>query len=158
MPASVERMLDQTGLRDRAGDEVGKLSGGNRQRVNIAIGLLAEPSVLLLDEPTSSLDPRQREVLWAFVTGLAEAGTSVVYATHNVAEAERYADRVLVLADGELLFSGSPRELEETVGSRARLRGRVRPASSTSGAIEPCAGCCSRTCRSSSARRCWSRC
>ena len=119
VPASVDRMLEQTGLRDRAGDEVGKLSGGNRQRVNIAIGLLAEPSVLLLDEPTSSLDPRQREVLWMFVTGLAEAGTSVVYATHNVAEAERYADRVLVLADGELLFSGTPRELEETVGGAA---------------------------------------
>jgi ABC-2 type transport system ATP-binding protein len=123
VPASVERMLDQTGLRDRAGDEVGKLSGGNRQRVNIAIGLLAEPSVLLLDEPTSSLDPRQREVLWTFVTGLAEGGTSVVYATHNVAEAERYADRVLVLADGELLFSGSPRELEETVGSGPDFEG-----------------------------------
>jgi ABC-2 type transport system ATP-binding protein len=119
VPADVERMLDQTGLRDRAGDEVGKLSGGNKQRVNIAIGLLAEPSVLLLDEPTSSLDPRQREVLWAFVSGLADAGTAVVYATHNVAEAERYADRVLVLADGELLFSGSPRELEETVQGAA---------------------------------------
>ena len=117
--ASVERMLEQTGLRERARDEVGKLSGGNRQRVNIAIGLLAEPSVLLLDEPTSSLDPRQREVLWAFVSGLAAAGTAVVYATHNVAEAERYADRVLVLADGELLFSGSPRELEETVQGAA---------------------------------------
>jgi ABC-2 type transport system ATP-binding protein len=119
VPAAVEQMLDQTGLRERAGDEVGKLSGGNRQRVNIAIGLLAEPSVLLLDEPTSSLDPRQREILWRFVTGLAEAGTSVVYATHNVAEAEHYADRVLVLADGELLFSGSPTELEETVGGAA---------------------------------------
>jgi ABC-2 type transport system ATP-binding protein len=119
VPAAVERMLDQTGLRERAGDEVGKLSGGNRQRVNIAIGLLAEPSVLLLDEPTSSLDPRQREVLWAFVSGLAEAGTAVVYATHNVSEAEHYADRVLVLADGELLFSGSPRELEDTVGGAA---------------------------------------
>jgi ABC-2 type transport system ATP-binding protein len=117
--ASVERMLEQTGLRERARDEVGKLSGGNRQRVNIAIGLLAEPAVLLLDEPTSSLDPRQREVLWRFVSGLAEAGTAVVYATHNVAEAEHYADRVLVLADGELLFSGSPAELEETVGGAA---------------------------------------
>ena len=112
-------MLEQTGLRDRAGDELSRLSGGNRQRVNIAIGLLAEPSVLLLDEPTSSLDPRQREVLWTFVTGLAEAGTAVVYATHNVAEAERFADRVLVLADGELLFSGSPGELEKTVGGVA---------------------------------------
>jgi len=116
---TVERMLDQTGLRDRAGDEISRLSGGNRQRVNIAIGLLAEPSVLLLDEPTSSLDPRQREVLWAFVSGLADAGTAVVYATHNVAEAERFADRVLVLADGELLFSGTPRELEQTVGGIA---------------------------------------
>ena len=119
VPETVDRMLDQTGLRERADDEVGKLSGGNRQRVNIAIGLLAEPAVLLLDEPTSSLDPRQREVLWAFVSGLAEAGTAVVYATHNVAEAERYADRVLVLADGELLFSGSPRELEQTVQGAA---------------------------------------
>jgi len=117
--AAVERMLDQTGLRDRADDELGKLSGGNRQRVNIAVGLLSDPPALLLDEPTSSLDPRQREVLWAFVGGLAEAGTAVVYATHNVAEAERYADRVLVLADGELLFSGSPRELEETVQGAA---------------------------------------
>ena len=115
----VERMLEQTALADRAGDETGKLSGGNKQRVNIAIGLLGEPAVLLLDEPTSSLDPRQRERLWAFVSGLAEAGTAVVYATHNVAEAERFADRVLVLADGELLFSGSPRELERTVGGDA---------------------------------------
>src|SRR5829696_6289925 len=116
---TVERMLDQTGLRDRASDEVGSLSGGNRQRVNVAIGLLGEPSVLLLDEPTSSLDPRQRERLWAFVGGLAEAGTAVVFATHNVAEAERFADRLLVLADGELLFSGSPGELERMCGGGA---------------------------------------
>ncbi len=109
--ATVERMLDQTGLRDRARDEVGRLSGGNRQRVNIAVGLLSEPPVVLLDEPSSSLDPRQREVLWQFVGSLAERGTTVVYSTHNVTEAEHYADRVLVLADGELLFTGSPAEL-----------------------------------------------
>jgi len=119
----VEQMLAQTGLAERAGDQVSTLSGGNRQRVNIAIGLIGDPGVLLLDEPSASLDPRQREVLWTFVTGLAEAGTSVVYATHNVAEAERYADRVLVLADGELLFSGSPRELAETVGSGPDFEG-----------------------------------
>ena len=115
--ASVRRMLDQTGLADRAGDAVATLSGGNRQRVNIAIGLLGAPSVLLLDEPTSSLDPRQRERLWEFVAALArEGGTTIVYSTHNVAEAERHADRVLVLADGELLFTGTPAELEQATG------------------------------------------
>ena len=114
--AAVSAMLEQTGLRDRAGDEVGRLSGGNQQRVNIAIGLLGDPAVLLLDEPSSSLDPRQRAILWSFVGGLAERGTTVVYSTHDVGEAERYADRVLVLADGELLFSGTPRGLAEAVG------------------------------------------
>jgi ABC-2 type transport system ATP-binding protein len=72
--------------------------------------------VLLLDEPSSSLDPRQRERLWRFVGGLAQSGTAVVFTTHNVAEAERYADRVLVLADGELLFTGTPAALHDTVG------------------------------------------
>jgi ABC-2 type transport system ATP-binding protein len=118
--AAVERMLEQTGLRDRAGDELGRLSGGNRQRVNIAVGLLADPPVLLLDEPSSSLDPRQRERLWEFIGGLAGGGTTVVFSTHNVGEAERYADRVLVLADGEVLFTGGPGELEELVGGDHR--------------------------------------
>jgi ABC-2 type transport system ATP-binding protein len=114
--AAVRAMLEQTDLADRAGDEVGRLSGGNQQRVNIAVGLLAAPPVLLLDEPSSSLDPRQRERLWEFIAELAARGTTVVYSTHNVQEAERYADRVLVLADGELLFTGTPGALEATVG------------------------------------------
>jgi ABC-2 type transport system ATP-binding protein len=119
---AVERMLDQTGLRERAGDPVGTLSGGNQQRVNIAVGLLGDPTVLLLDEPSAALDPRQRERLWQFVGGLARAGgTTVIYTTHNVAEAERYADRLLVLADGELLFTGSPAALEEATGEHAAL-------------------------------------
>jgi ABC-2 type transport system ATP-binding protein len=112
----VDRMLEQTGLRDREHDQVSTLSGGNRQRVNIAIGLLADPEVLLLDEPSTALDPRQRERLWEFILRLAEAGTTVLYSTHVVQEAERYARQVVVLADGELLFSGSPAELERRVG------------------------------------------
>jgi ABC-2 type transport system ATP-binding protein len=120
--ATVDRMLDQTGLRDRAGDPVGTLSGGNQQRVNIAVGLLGEPRLLLLDEPSSSLDPRQRERLWEFVATLArEDSTTVVYTTHNVAEAERHADRLLVLADGELLFTGTPAELEQATGEHEAL-------------------------------------
>ncbi len=119
--AAVERMLALTGLAERAGDELGTLSGGNRQRVNIAVGLLADPPVLLLDEPSSSLDPRQRARLWELIAGLArDRGTTVVFSTHDVGEAERYADRVLVLADGELLFEGTPGALEEAVGARER--------------------------------------
>jgi ABC-2 type transport system ATP-binding protein len=115
--AVVARMLTQTGLAERAGDELGTLSGGNRQRVNIAIGLLAEPPVLLLDEPSSSLDPRQRARLWEFVGAQAARGTAVIFSTHDVGEAERYADRVLVLADGELLFAGTAAELAATVAA-----------------------------------------
>ena len=115
--AAVERMLDQTGLRDRAGEELSRLSGGNRQRVNVAVGLLSEPAVLLLDEPTAALDPRQRERLWEWVAGQARGGTSVVFSTHNVAEAERWADRVLVLADGEAVFTGTPAELHAAEGN-----------------------------------------
>ena len=114
--AAVERMLGQTGLNERADEELSRLSGGNRQRVNIAVGLVADPPVLLLDEPSASLDPRQRERLWDWVTGLARAGTTVVFSTHNVAEAERWADRVLVLADGDLVFAGTPAELHAAEG------------------------------------------
>ena len=114
--AVVARMLEQTGLAERADDELGRLSGGNRQRVNVAIGLLAEPPVLLLDEPSASLDPRQRARLWEFISELAGRGTAIVFSTHDVQEAERYASRVLVLADGELLFGGTARELAAAVG------------------------------------------
>jgi ABC-2 type transport system ATP-binding protein len=120
--ATIDRMLEQAGLADRADDTVATLSGGNQQRVNVVVGLLGDPAVLLLDEPTSSLDPRQRERLWEFVSGLArDGGTTVVYSTHNVAEAERYADRLLVLADGELLFAGTPAELERATGEHEAI-------------------------------------
>jgi ABC-2 type transport system ATP-binding protein len=112
----VARMLHQTSLEERAGDQVATLSGGNRQRVNIAIGLLSDPDALLLDEPSAALDPRQRERLWEFIGALAGSGTGVVFSTHNVAEAEHHAQRVLVLADGELIFEGGPQELEAEVG------------------------------------------
>jgi ABC-2 type transport system ATP-binding protein len=116
----VTRLISLTGLAERADDELSKLSGGNQQRVNIAIGLIAEPSVLLLDEPSAALDPRQRERLWEFISNLAQRGTTVVFSTHNVSEVERYADRVLLLADGELLFTGTPGELERAVGGDPR--------------------------------------
>ncbi len=117
--AVVARMLDQTGLADRADERVDRLSGGNRQRVNVALGLLADPPVIVLDEPSSSLDPGQRERLWQFIGELAARGTSVVFSTHIVAEADRYAQRVMVLDEGKLLFDGPPPELARAVDADA---------------------------------------
>jgi ABC-2 type transport system ATP-binding protein len=118
--ASVEEMLELTGLAERRGEIVARLSGGNQQRINIAIGLLARPSVLLLDEPSVGLDPRQRARLWDFVSALASGrGTTVIFSTHDIQEAERYGRRLLVLADGEALFDGSAGGLREAVRREA---------------------------------------
>jgi ABC-2 type transport system ATP-binding protein len=117
---SVEEMLELTGLGERRGEIVARLSGGNQQRINIAIGLLSQPSVLLLDEPSVGLDPRQRARLWEFVSALASSrGTTVIFSTHDIQEAERYGRRLLVLADGEALFDGSPDGLREAVRREA---------------------------------------
>jgi ABC-2 type transport system ATP-binding protein len=117
--ASVEEMLELTGLGERRGEVVARLSGGNQQRINIAIGLLARPAVLLLDEPSVGLDPRQRARLWSFVLALAERGTTVIFTTHDIQEAERYGRRLLVLADGEELFDGSAAALRDAVRGEA---------------------------------------
>ncbi|HEY2215906.1 MAG TPA: ABC transporter ATP-binding protein [Solirubrobacteraceae bacterium] len=111
--ATIARMLEQTGLRERADERVEKLSGGNRQRVNVALGLLADPPVLALDEPSSALDPGQRARLWEFVGTLAARGTGVLFSTHHLGEVRRYASRAIVLAGGEVLFDGAPEELLE---------------------------------------------
>ncbi len=109
--ATIAQMLEQTGLEERADERVEKLSGGNRQRVNVALGLLADPPVLALDEPSSALDPGQRARLWEFVGTLAARGTGVLFSTHHLGEVRRYASRAIVLADGEVLFDGEPGEL-----------------------------------------------
>ena len=122
---AVVRMLAQTGLEDRADERVEKLSGGNRQRVNVALGLLANPRVLALDEPSSALDPGQRARLWEFVGTLAAQGTSVLFSTHHLGEVGRYATRAIVLAEGRVLFDGAPAELigdgEDMEGAFLRL-------------------------------------
>jgi ABC-2 type transport system ATP-binding protein len=118
---AVARMLEQTGLGDRAGELVERLSGGNRQRVNVALGLIGDPQVLALDEPTSALDPGQRARLWQFVAALAQRGVTVLFSTHHLSEVRRYATRAIVLADGELLFDGSPADI--VAGGEADFEG-----------------------------------
>jgi ABC-2 type transport system ATP-binding protein len=115
--ATVELMLEQTALGERRDDQVSTLSGGNQQRINIAIGLLSRPAVLLLDEPSSGLDPRHRERLWDFILTLAGTGTTVIFATHDLQEADRHSDRLLLLADGEALFHGESEALMAATGA-----------------------------------------
>lgn len=110
---AVREMLVQTGLEDRAEDLVGRLSGGNRQRVNVAIGLIANPPVLALDEPSAALDAAQRRRLWEFIRRRTASGTTVVFSSHNAAEAQRNAGRLLILVAGRLAFDGSPAALLE---------------------------------------------
>jgi ABC-type multidrug transport system ATPase subunit len=89
-----------------------RLSGGNQQRLNLAVALLGDPDVLLLDEPTASLDPRQRRRFWKIVDRVRARGGAVVFATQNLDELDTHADRVAVLNGGELVFAGTRAEYE----------------------------------------------
>ena len=104
---AVDRALEAVGLEAEA-RRAGDLSVGNVQRLNLAIGLLGEPNVLLLDEPTASLDVAQRQRLWRLVDDLRQRGGAVLFATHNLEEARRTADRLLVLEEGKAVYTGPP--------------------------------------------------
>jgi ABC-2 type transport system ATP-binding protein len=103
---AAERLL---ALVELPGDDraAAQLSVGNQQRLNLAIALLGRPDVLLLDEPTAALDPRQRHRLWEVVGDVRARGGAVVFVTQNLEELERFADRVVVLRDGRVVFAGS---------------------------------------------------
>ena len=109
--AVAQRLLDEFELSGE-GRASATLSVGNRQRLNLAISLLGRPHVLLLDEPTAALDPRQRRRLWEAAARLKQSGGAVVFATQVLDELERVADRVAVLVDGVLTFVGSADEYE----------------------------------------------
>ena len=106
--SAVDRVLARVGLEDRAGSRAESLSGGMRQRLSIGMGLISEPAVLLLDEPSAALDPLQRERLWELLGSLAEQGIAVVFSTHSAGEVEGHATRVLVLDGGNLIYDGPP--------------------------------------------------
>jgi ABC-2 type transport system ATP-binding protein len=109
-PAAAAAVLLRAFELPDGGRSSGALSVGNRQRLNLAIALLGSPQVLLLDEPTASLDPAQRQRLWERVDAVRERGGAVVFATQNLEEVADHADRVVKLEDGRLVFDGAPAE------------------------------------------------
>jgi lipooligosaccharide transport system ATP-binding protein len=109
--AAVDRALDLARLRERRRDAVDELSGGMRRRLLLARGLVHEPKLILLDEPTVGLDPQIRTELWALIDNLRSHGTTILMSTHYIEEAERLADEVAVMTHGKVISRGKPSEL-----------------------------------------------
>ncbi|HSS05057.1 MAG TPA: ABC transporter ATP-binding protein [Solirubrobacterales bacterium] len=109
--AAVDRALDLARLRDRRRDAVDELSGGMRRRLLLARGLVHEPRLILLDEPTVGLDPQIRTELWTLIDNLRSSGTTILMSTHYIEEAERLADEVAVMTHGKVISRGKPAEL-----------------------------------------------
>lgn len=105
-PLPRDEVLDLVDLRAQARIRVGRLSGGQRRRLDLALAILHRPQVLFLDEPTTGLDPEARQNTWQVIEGLAQAGTTVLLTTHYLQEAERLAGRVLMMEAGRLTVSG----------------------------------------------------
>jgi len=121
LKARIDRMLEVVGLTERAGERVEHYSGGMKRRLNIAAGLLHEPKVLVLDEPTAGVDPQSRNAILENVADLAKAGMAVLYTTHYMEEAERLCDRVGIIDEGKIIAEGTRRELVAKVGQRDRI-------------------------------------
>jgi lipooligosaccharide transport system ATP-binding protein len=121
------RLLDFVQLTDRAGDQVEPLSGGMKRRLTIARSLINEPELLLLDEPTTGLDPQARHVVWDRLFRLKQQGVTLILTTHYMDEAEQLCDRLVVMDGGKIAAEGSPRELIDTYSTPEVLELRFRP-------------------------------
>jgi ABC-2 type transport system ATP-binding protein len=117
-----DEVLDLTGLADRAGDQTKQYSGGMKRRLNIGIGLLHRPRLLVLDEPTVGVDPQSRNAILESVEGLSGAGMAVLYTTHYMEEAERLCDRIGIIDHGKLIAEGTRAELVSMVGEGDQVR------------------------------------
>jgi ABC-2 type transport system ATP-binding protein len=117
----IERILDTIGLADRGNERTDGLSGGMKRRLNIGLGMLNDPALLVLDEPTAGVDPQSRNAILDSVEALASEGMAVLYTTHYMEEAERLCDRVGILDEGVLKAEGTLRELISLVGEHDRL-------------------------------------
>jgi ABC-2 type transport system ATP-binding protein len=117
-PLKVDDVLDMTGTSDFADRRTSKLSGGQTQRVRVAIALVADPELLVLDEPTAALDVEGRRDFWRSMRAVAAGGKTIVFATHYLEEADAYADRIILMAHGRIVADGPPTEIKAKVGGR----------------------------------------
>jgi ABC-2 type transport system ATP-binding protein len=129
-PRDVDATIDLVGLAERADVEATRLSGGQRRRLDVALALIGDPELIFLDEPTTGFDPAARRRAWEVVDGLRALGKTIVLTTHYMEEAERLADRIVVMARGEIVAAGTP----------ATLGGRDRAAAIVSFTLPPGAG------------------
>jgi ABC-2 type transport system ATP-binding protein len=116
-----DEVIAKVGLTEKAGKRVRQLSGGQRRRVDVALGVVGNPELLFLDEPTTGFDPEARRRFWELIEDLAHEGTTIVLTTHYLDEAEALADRVAVIARGRIVAEGAP----ATLGGRATAEARV---------------------------------
>jgi len=114
----VDKMMEKVGLLEEAGRRAGKYSGGMKRRVSIAMALVHDPKIVLLDEPTVGMDPQSRRAIWDFIMELRDKGKTVVLTTHYIEEAEELCDRVGIIDHGRLIALGSPAEIRSKCGSK----------------------------------------
>lgn len=112
-----DELLELVGLQDAADRRIGQYSGGMRRRLDLAAALVNRPKVLFLDEPTTGLDPSSRRAIWDEVAVLRESGVTVLLTTQYLEEADQLADRVAIMADGEIVSTGTPAELKAGLGA-----------------------------------------
>ena len=117
-PFGVEDVLGLTGIAELAERRTQKLSGGQTQRVRFALALISNPDLLVLDEPTVAMDVEGRHAFWATMRDFASRGKTVLFATHYLEEADAYADRVVLMANGKIVADGPPNEIKAMVGTR----------------------------------------
>jgi ABC-2 type transport system ATP-binding protein len=117
-PLPVEEAMAIAGVRELADKRTDKLSGGQTQRVRAAVALVANPDLLVLDEPTVAMDVEGRHQFWTFMRDVAASGKTVVFATHYLEEADSHADRIVLMARGRIVADGPTTEIKATVGAR----------------------------------------
>ncbi|WP_328454523.1 ABC transporter ATP-binding protein [Streptomyces sp. NBC_00386] len=120
-PRDPEEVIGLVGLEEKAGSRIKSLSGGQRRRLDVALGVIGGPELLLLDEPTTGFDPAARRQFWDLIRKLADEGTTILLTTHYLEEAEALADRLAVVARGRVVAEGDPAALRERFGTGATV-------------------------------------